>query len=688
MKKIRMTLMRASVPFLVILGAMQTVRAQFVHPGGLHTLADLERMKTNVLAGNHPWIDDWNVLLNDSQAKTNYATHVRANMGASRQNADLDAHAAYLNAIRWYISGDANYANKATNILNSWSAAVNQVPSGTDIPGLIGIPIFDFALAGEVLRIYPGWKASDFSAFTNMMTVYLYPSCHGFLSNHNGACIGNYWANWDACNIGALMAMGVLCDNPNFFNEGVNYFKTGAGNGSISNAVPFLYNDGSLGQWQESGRDQEHAQLGVGLLGSACQVAWNQGLDLFGFANNRLLVGAEYVAQCNLSHPISSIPYTFYNNCSDARQCYLSINGLGNLRDRPVWELLYNHYVVLQGLSATNCRAMAQLMRPEHGSIDHFGYGTLAFTLNTAASTYPPSPAPPAPTGLIATPGVSQVFLKWNPSVGDTAQGFVVRRSTTSGGPYTTVASWNASTLPQYIDVTAANGKTYYYVVAATNQSGTSANSAEASAKPEAAGALPVAWRDQDIGSLGLTGSATYASVNGNTFIVKGAGRSIGGPSDSCNFVYGNVTGDFSIVGRLANAKWAGNGRVGLMMRESLEPSAKTVTVTLGQIGHRECYFGARSSTGGAMRFQPGNDYTWLPVWFKLQRSGNIFTSSQSLDGTNWFAVGSSTVVMPHTYLVGMVVCSAAQSALSTTTFDNVTTNGVTAFAVRADSPK
>src|SRR5438552_12559303 len=66
-------------------------------------------------------------------------------MGTSRQNADLDAHAAYLNALRWYISGDVTYANKALSILNAWSAAVNQVPTGADTPGLIGIPIMDFA---------------------------------------------------------------------------------------------------------------------------------------------------------------------------------------------------------------------------------------------------------------------------------------------------------------------------------------------------------------------------------------------------------------------------------------------------------------------------------------------------------------------------------------------------------------
>ena len=128
----------------------------FVHPGGLHTLADLERMKTNVLAGNHPWIDDWNRLLTDRQAQGNYRSAPQANMGVSRQRADADAHAAYLNALRWAISGDTNYAECAVRICNAWSASVNQVPTGQDMPGLIGIPIFNFALAGELLRIYPG----------------------------------------------------------------------------------------------------------------------------------------------------------------------------------------------------------------------------------------------------------------------------------------------------------------------------------------------------------------------------------------------------------------------------------------------------------------------------------------------------------------------------------------------------
>src|SRR5438045_4758716 len=105
--------------------SLKHVNAQtFVHPGGLHTQTDLDRMKTKVAAGAHPWIDDWNILITDSKAQNTYSASPQANMGSNRQRADADAHAAYLNAIRWYISGDTTFAACAKRNLNGWSAAV------------------------------------------------------------------------------------------------------------------------------------------------------------------------------------------------------------------------------------------------------------------------------------------------------------------------------------------------------------------------------------------------------------------------------------------------------------------------------------------------------------------------------------------------------------------------------------
>ena len=644
----------------------------FIHPGGLHTLADLDRMKTNVLAKNHPWIDAWDRLLVDPQAQTNWQTAAQANMGVSRQRADLDAHAAYLNALRWYISRDTNHAECAVRIFNAWSAAVNQVPTGNDIPGLSGIPIFHFALAGELLRLYPGWRQQDFSSFTNMMIQHLYPVCHDFLENHAGRCDSYFWANWDACNLGALIAMGVLCDNTNIFNEGVEYFKHGKGMGSISNAVPFLYS-ASFGQWQESGRDQPHAQLGIGLLGSACQVAWNQGVDLFGYADNRLLAGAEYVAKCNLSYPASSIPYTFYDNCANARQHAISINGLGRLDERPVWELIYNHYAVLQGLPAPYSKAMAQLLRPEHGSKDHFGYGTLTFTLNADASSYPPNPVPTVPSGLKANAGVSQVFLTWDKSPDDAAQGYVVRRATNAKEAFKEIASWHDHSTPQYTDTSVSNGVTYYYVVAARNQAGVSVNSQPVNAKPAAAGPLPSEWSNTDIGSVGQTGSATYAKVGENTFIAKSVGGSIGGSSDAFNFTHLPVTGDFVFTARIVSSDNRDWDKLGLMVRESSVPQGRSVTVTVGGVGNRQCRFGTRAVAGAAMTEQAGNDYTWLPVWFRIERAGDVLTGYQSIDGQDWFRVGSSTLSMKERCLVGFAVSDQKRAGFNTTVFDHVT---------------
>src|SRR2546423_2366560 len=102
---------RMGALLLLICAASQTASAQFVHPGGLHTAADLDRMKTQVAANAHPWIDDWNLLIADPLAQNMYTAAPRASMGANRQRADQDAHAAYLNAIRWYICGDTSYAD-------------------------------------------------------------------------------------------------------------------------------------------------------------------------------------------------------------------------------------------------------------------------------------------------------------------------------------------------------------------------------------------------------------------------------------------------------------------------------------------------------------------------------------------------------------------------------------------------
>ncbi len=106
---------------------------------------------------------------------------------------------------------------------------------------------------------------------------------------------------------------------------------------------------------------------------------------------------------------------------------------------------------------------------------------------STAASAKPTAPSqsqtqiPPVPTSLIATAGNAQISLTWAISSGATS--YHVKRSTTTGGPYTQVS---APTATAFTDTSLTNGTKYFYVVSALNTAGESANSAEANATPTA----------------------------------------------------------------------------------------------------------------------------------------------------------------------------------------------------------
>jgi len=95
------------------------------------------------------------------------------------------------------------------------------------------------------------------------------------------------------------------------------------------------------------------------------------------------------------------------------------------------------------------------------------------------------TPDPHTPANLIAIAGDGKVTLDWEDNRQSGFARFIVRRSTTMGGPYTDVpgATPTAST---YTDTALINGSTYYYVVAAKNRlDQVSANSNEVSATLE-----------------------------------------------------------------------------------------------------------------------------------------------------------------------------------------------------------
>lgn len=85
---------------------------------------------------------------------------------------------------------------------------------------------------------------------------------------------------------------------------------------------------------------------------------------------------------------------------------------------------------------------------------------------------------------LKATGGDSRVDLTWNAVTG--ATDYIVKRSTTAGGPYVTVAVGITGTA--YTDTSVINGTTYYYAVTSIINGSEDWNSNEASAVPYSAG--------------------------------------------------------------------------------------------------------------------------------------------------------------------------------------------------------
>jgi hypothetical protein len=364
----------------------------FVHPGLLHSAEDFDRMKTKVAAAAEPWKMGWDKLVANTHTALTWTARPAAMIyrgadGTHPENYSQlfnDVAAAYALALRWKISGDVAYAAKSIEILNAWAGMLTGISGTSDKFLASGLYGYQLANAAEIMRTYTGWAAADFTRFKAMMLMVFYPMNHDFLVRHNDACISHYWANWDLCNMASMIAIGVLVDDRAIYNEAVTYFKTGAGNGSIGHAVYYLH-PGNLGQWQESGRDQGHNTLGIGLMGPFCEMAWKQGDDLYGYSQNRFLAGAEYVAQYNLGN---AVPYQPYDNCDSVMQNVISETGRGD--DRPIWEMVYNHYVNRRHLAAPNSAAYAAKVRPEggggnygpnSGGYDQLGYGTLTFTL-------------------------------------------------------------------------------------------------------------------------------------------------------------------------------------------------------------------------------------------------------------------------------------------------------------------
>jgi hypothetical protein len=286
---------------------------------------------------------------------------------------------------------------------------------------------------------------------------------------------------------------------------------------------------------------------------------------------------------------------------------------------------------------------------------------TSALTTATFDNVSVSSASAPAPviTAVSATTGSigSQVVISGT-GFGSSQSSSVVLLN----GTAVTINAWSATSITITIPAGATSGPLVVSVAPAMNDSNPVVFTV--TSQP-----LPSSWLDQDVGSTGLAGNASYAN---GVFTVKGAGAQIYGSADAFHFVYQPLSGDGTIIARLVSVQ-GGSGYVspGVMIRETLTaPSTNAATVDWS--AYSSIYSEARTTTGAGTTPYTSTSVT-LPYWIKVSRSGNTFTSFTSPDGVNWTQRGTGqTINMAQTVYLGLAVNSGSTSALTTATFDNV----------------
>jgi hypothetical protein len=203
------------------------------------------------------------------------------------------------------------------------------------------------------------------------------------------------------------------------------------------------------------------------------------------------------------------------------------------------------------------------------------------------------------------------------------------------------------------------------YTIPVTATSGSLSHTTNISLTVNAVG---VQFTDLDIGDPGTAGTF---SANGGTFTVGGSGSDIFGTADQFNYAYQSATGDFTVIAHVATQTdtdvWA---KSGVMIRSTTADNAAFAAV-FATPGHGVAMIVRTADGGGTTDL--GQAKQNVPVWVKLQRSGNTFSGYASPDGVSWTLISTRDVSMTGSVTAGLAVTSKRESTLNLSTFDGVT---------------
>ncbi len=640
----------------------------FIHPGILHSAGDLDRIRKNVADNNEPWASAWTDFQKSKWLAESYEARPLEIVGrgvgsVGQDNIQNDCAAAYYNSIAWYVSGDEKFAQKAVDIINAWSYKV-KVINGKDAVLCAGIYGYKFANAAEILRYsYKKWTEKDIAQCKKMLVDVFFPVIKDFAPFANG--------NWDVACVTTLMSIGVFCDNREMFDRAVKYYYSGSGNGSVLN---YIVNES--GQGQESGRDQPHAHLGISFLALAAEIGYQQGLNMYGVYDNRLLKAFEYTSKYNLGFDDVPFEPTFDRT---GKYNHTIISTKDRRKILTGSEMVFNHFKNRMGIEAPFTEKTANNARPETMSYDMPGAGTLMFALpENSVSAKNEIKVPSMIGGLDAKYRAGAINLSWISALN--ANSYSISRTNLKSGEEVIVA--RDLKIASYVDKNIRPGVVYSYKIKALNDKGESSVSLPSTICT----GLPKSWESADIGNVEKAG---FANFNGNTYTIVGAGTDIGGVNDQFQYAYIPLNGNGTVTARFVPQVASQFVKMGLMIRESLAENAKHTSLLIMAIAGKDVEVPTwhtnllvRKLTADSTLLAVQSPaltpphVTWgrfiEPYWLRLSRNGKLITAHVSKDGVSWEKTGQVNVSLKKNILIGLAVCSRLTNITCAVQFDNV----------------
>jgi hypothetical protein len=340
--------------------------AVFTHPGVMVSQSQLDFVRGKVQAGAQPWKSANDQMMASSYASLSRTPAPRAvvecgsysnpNYGCTDER--QDAIAAYTDALAWYITQDARYAQKAIQIMDAWSAVITS-HTNSNAPLQTGWAGSVWPRAAEIIRYtYSSWPNVD--RFSTMLrNVYLPEVING--SNSNG--------NWELSMMEAAVGISVFLNDRTSYDKAVTRYlnrvqayiylstdgsvpKTVPGSGLDTTAKIVSYWQGQstfvTGLTQETCRDFTHTGYGISAISHVAETSRIQGADLYPQVGERLRQALGFQAKYQLGTAVPSW------------LCGGSLTlGLG-----PITEVGYNAMHNRLGYAMSNTQTLTEQQRP------------------------------------------------------------------------------------------------------------------------------------------------------------------------------------------------------------------------------------------------------------------------------------------------------------------------------------